>query len=200
MAHCLDFAIGPPFRRFHLPEGLCQKEKQRQQGVHNIITMAVIRRGEPGDLAQIAAIQEASPEAPDWNAADYLNYDLLVAVYENAAVHENAAVYENVAVYENAAVGKDRVVGFLASRTLVPGEREILNLAVAPEFRRQGIARHLWEAFFGGFFGTVFLEVREANEAARKLYLSLGFQEVGRRPGYYDDPLEAAIVMKFHSC
>jgi ribosomal-protein-alanine N-acetyltransferase len=138
--------------------------------------MPVIRRGEAGDLAQVAAIQDASPESPRWNAADYLNYDLLVAVREG------------------------RVVGFLASRSLVEGEREILNLAVAPEFRRQGIARHLWDAFCEGPFGTIFLEVRESNEAARSLYLSLGFQELGRRPAYYDFPPEAAIVMKFHSC
>jgi ribosomal protein S18 acetylase RimI-like enzyme len=58
----------------------------------------------------------------------------------------------------------------------------------------------LWEAFFGGCCGTVFLEVRESNKAARNLYLSLGFQELGRRPEYYETPLEPAIVMKFHSC
>jgi len=150
--------------------------------------MPIIRRGGARDLAQIAAIQEASPEAPCWNAADYLNYDLLVAVCQNAAVCQNPAVRE------------ERVVGFLASRALVEGEREVLNLAVAPEFRRQGIARHLWKAFFGGLFGTVFLEVRESNKAALNLYLSLGFQELGRRQGYYDAPLDAAIVMKFHSC
>jgi ribosomal-protein-alanine N-acetyltransferase len=150
--------------------------------------MPVIRRGDAGDLAQVAAIQDASPEAPRWTAADYLNYDLLVAVCQS------------VAVCQNAALGEDRVVGFLASRTLVEGEREILNLAVAPEFRRQGIARHLCEALIVEFFGTVFLEVRESNEPARNLYLSLGFHELGRRPGYYETPLEAAIVMKFHSC
>jgi ribosomal-protein-alanine N-acetyltransferase len=157
--------------------------------------MPIIRPGDAGDLAQIAAIQDASPEAPRWNAADYLKCDLLVAVCQKVAVCANVAVCENVA-----AGGENRVVGFLASRTLVKGEREILNLAVAPEFRRQGIARHLWEAFFEACPDTVFLEVRESNAAARSLYLSLGFQELGRRRGYYETPLEAAIVMKFHSC
>jgi [ribosomal protein S18]-alanine N-acetyltransferase len=48
--------------------------------------------------------------------------------------------------------------------------------------------------------GTVFLEVRESNRAALELYKSSGFQAISRRPGYYEFPPEAAIVMKFHSC
>ena len=138
--------------------------------------MPVIRRGEAHDLAQVAAIQDASPEAPHWRAEDYSEYDLLVAVCEN------------------------RVAGFLASRTLTGEEHEILNLAVDPEFRRRGIGRRLCQTFLGGLRGSVFLEVRESNQAARNLYLSLGFQELGRRSGYYDGPPETAIVMKFHSC
>lgn len=145
--------------------------------------MPVIRRGGAGDLERVAAIQGASPETPHWPAADYLQYDLLVALSEN------------------------QVAGFLASRTLVheghregKAEREILNLAVAPEFRRRGIARSLCQSFLNSLKGTVFLEVRESNRAARNLYLSLGFQEVSRRQEYYNTPLEAAIVMKFHSC
>jgi [ribosomal protein S18]-alanine N-acetyltransferase len=138
--------------------------------------MAVIRRGAPADLAEVAAIQAASPEAPQWNAADYLQYDLLVAICGT------------------------QVRGFIAFRTPVASEREILNLAVAPGFRRQGIARDLWKSLLQGFSGTIFLEVRETNQAARNLYYSLGFEEHSRRPGYYSSPPEAAIVMKFHSC
>jgi [ribosomal protein S18]-alanine N-acetyltransferase len=138
--------------------------------------MPVIRRGGAGDLAQIDAIQEVSPEAPHWPPADYLQYDLLVAVRKN------------------------RIAGFLASRTVAPGEREILNLAVSPEFRRQGIAHRLWSSLVESFTGSIYLEVRESNRAARNLYLSLGFKEVGCRLGYYANPPEAAIVMKFHSC
>jgi ribosomal-protein-alanine N-acetyltransferase len=138
--------------------------------------MSVIRRGVPADLAEIAAIQAASPEAPQWNVADYLQYDLLVAV---RGTH---------------------VRGFIAFRTPVASEREILNLAVAPDSRRQGIARQLWKSLLHGFSGSIYLEVRETNQAARNLYNSIGFQELGRRPGYYTSPPEAAIVMKFHSC
>src|ERR1700730_5733267 len=137
--------------------------------------MPVIRRGVPADLAEIAAIQAASPEAPQWNVADYLQYDLLVAVRGT------------------------QVRGFIAFRTPVASEREILNLAVAPDSRRQGIARQLWKSLLQGVSGTTYLEVRETNQTARSLYYSVGFQETSRRPGYYSSPPEAAIVMKFHS-
>ncbi|MGO9232108.1 MAG: ribosomal protein S18-alanine N-acetyltransferase [Bryobacteraceae bacterium] len=138
--------------------------------------MPAIRRGSAEDLAAIAAIQAASPEAADWQPADYLAHRLLVAI------------------------GGAGVMGFVAARPVAEGEFEILNLAVAPEFRRQGIARELLEALFQDSHGTFFLEVRESNQAAQMCYKSLGFQSIGRRPGYYEGPSEAAIVMKFHSC
>ena len=127
-------------------------------------------------MAQVANIQAASPEAPHWNVADYLQYDFLVAVRES------------------------RVAGFLVSRRLAEGECEILNLAVAPDFRRQGIARDLCRKVLEGFRGAVYLEVRESNQAARDLYESLGFKELDRRYRYYYNPPEDAIVLKFHSC
>ena len=136
----------------------------------------VIRRGGPDDLAQVAIIQAASPEAAQWDAASYLRYDFRVS-----------------------ACGI-RVAGFLVSRTLVEGEAELLNLAVAPEFRRRGVARRLVESLLAESPGVVYLEVRESNRTARKFYNSMGFQEVSSRSGYYRNPPEAAIVMKFHSC
>jgi len=83
---------------------------------------------------------------------------------------------------------------------VAPDEGEILNLAVAPELRRSGIARALLGEIFQYFSGAIFLEVRESNGAARAFYKSLGFQEVGLRKEYYRAPPETAIVMKFHSC
>jgi ribosomal-protein-alanine N-acetyltransferase len=136
----------------------------------------VIRRGGPGDLAQVALIQAASPEAAQWDVADYLQYDFRVSVRGI------------------------RVAGFVVSRALAEGETELLNLAVAPGFRRQGVARKLVESLLAESPGVVYLEVRESNRAARKFYNHMGFQEVSSRPGYYQDPPEAAIVMKFHSC
>ena len=135
-----------------------------------------VRRGEPLDLAAIREIQIASPQAAQWDVTDYLEHDLRVA--------ERGA----------------SVVGFLVSRTLAAGESEILNLAVAPACRRQGVARALVRTLLSDVSGAVFLEVRASNEAARVFYNSLGFEEVASRPEYYEKPPEAAIVMKFHSC
>jgi ribosomal-protein-alanine N-acetyltransferase len=136
----------------------------------------IIRQGGAGDLEAVAAIQEASPGAAGWKVGDYLEQDFLVAVAGN------------------------RVVGFVVMRTLAEDEREILNLAVGPDFRRKGVARALFERAMQNFSGSIFLEVRESNRAAIKFYKSLNFKELSRRAGYYDSPAESAIVMKFHSC
>ncbi len=138
--------------------------------------MAVIRRAEAGDLEAVAAIQSTSHAASHWPVADYLQYQFTVAV------------------------AGDAVAGFLVWRPLAEGECEVLNLAVAPQFRRQGIARELLNPLLNLRDAEVFLEVRESNHAARMFYKSMGFQEVGIRHLYYEDPAESAIVMKFHSC
>ena len=138
--------------------------------------MTAIRRGGADDLTAVAAIQEASPEAAHWHVADYLEQDLLVAAEE------------------------DRVVGFLVSRDVAQDEREILNLAVGPEFRRKGVAKALLQQCLDGFSGVVILEVRESNNSALSFYKRFGFQELSRRQKYYEYPEESAIVMKFHSC
>ena len=138
--------------------------------------MTAIRRGEAGDLAEIAAIQDGSPEAARWDVTGYLQYDLRVAILGGA------------------------VAGFLVSRRVDDAESEILNLAVRAEWRRLGVARELIRSLAAEARGDLFLEVRESNLAARYLYNSMGFKEVSRRPEYYDFPPEAAIVMKFHSC
>jgi [ribosomal protein S18]-alanine N-acetyltransferase len=136
----------------------------------------LIRRAEPGDLNRIAAIQAASTGAARWDVADYLRYDCWVAISEN------------------------RTAGYLVSRTLSEGESEILDLAVAPEFRRRGIARALLQELLAMSNRTVFLEVRASNFAARNLYKCFGFQEVAIRTEYYNLPCESAIVMKLYSC
>lgn len=132
----------------------------------------------------MAAIQAAAPEAAHWNPADYLAHDCRVA---------------DVA---------GRVAGFIVTREVAPGEREILNLAVDPVERRTGIARGLVrDALARGkaedalkrVRGAWFLEVRASNAAAIRLYESAGFHRAGRRPNYYYEPAEDGIVMRFFS-
>jgi ribosomal-protein-alanine N-acetyltransferase len=131
------------------------------------------------DLAAIAQIQRASPEASAWEPASYLDY------------------------YCRVAIGAGRVVGFLVFRRLTQGdappEHEILNLGVDPASRRKGVARLLLQRALAEAPGAWFLEVRESNLAAIRLYESLGFRPAGERKDYYHDPPEAAIVMRFLS-
>lgn len=81
-------------------------------------------------------------------------------------------------------------------------EAHLLNLAVEPECQNQGIGRSLLTHVLqqGAVMGLerVFLEVRPSNASAIKLYHEAGFNEIGRRPGYYPAPgnrREEAIVM-----
>jgi ribosomal-protein-alanine N-acetyltransferase len=85
---------------------------------------------------------------------------------------------------------------------LVAGEMHIMNLAVHPRCRRQGIARALLQEGLKSARAqgaeVVWLEVRPSNEAAQALYESFGFQKVGRRPRYYADNQEDAVLMAFY--
>jgi len=88
--------------------------------------------------------------------------------------------------------------GFVAAR-MVADELHINNVAVREEYRRLGIARMLLETALdeakrrGARRG--FLEVRAGNTPAQALYAICGFRVTGRRPSYYTDPLEDALVM-----
>lgn len=83
---------------------------------------------------------------------------------------------------------QSRAEGFVLAR-VAGGEAEILTLAVAPAARRRGIGLSLVAAACRQArergAKAVFLEVNHTNEAARSLYMRGGFQEVGRRRGYY---------------
>lgn len=89
--------------------------------------------------------------------------------------------------------------GFLAAR-LQSGELHINNIAVRDIYRRQGLGRNLLEAALreAGIGGVreAFLEVRESNSSAQRLYQKCGFQIIGRRLKYYSNPQEDALVMK----
>lgn len=82
----------------------------------------------------------------------------------------------------------EEVVGFIISRKVLD-EGEVLTLAVAPKYRRQGVAAALLEAHLSAMalerVRHLFLEVDEGNDPAKVLYAKFGFVEKGRREGYY---------------
>ncbi|MCW0233706.1 MAG: tRNA (adenosine(37)-N6)-threonylcarbamoyltransferase complex dimerization subunit type 1 TsaB [Ferrovibrio sp.] len=96
----------------------------------------------------------------------------------------------------------DQPAGFILLRQAAD-EAEIITLAVRPRLRRLGVARRLLLVGLDKLAGRgaphCFLEVAEDNVAARALYATAGFTEIGRRPGYYRDPAgrqHDAIVMR----
>jgi ribosomal-protein-alanine N-acetyltransferase len=83
---------------------------------------------------------------------------------------------------------RGKLVGFILSRLAVD-EAEILSVAVTSRHRGMGLARAMLAMHLRRLAGagcrTVFLEVDETNEPARRLYKSAGFREVARRESYY---------------
>lgn len=135
----------------------------------------IVRQATEQDLPFISEIQAAAPDASQWNPRDYLAYECSVAERDGL------------------------VLGFLVIRAVAEREWEILNLAVAPGVRRQGIGRQLLGEAIGRHAGQCFLEVRESNEAARRFYERLGFKVITTRLQYYANPPDTAIVMKLYS-
>jgi [ribosomal protein S18]-alanine N-acetyltransferase len=89
-------------------------------------------------------------------------------------------------------------VGFVVARN-IPPEVEILNIAVVPVARRHGVGSDLfdrsieWARSVGAT--QAMLEVRAGNDAALRLYHRRNFQVVGRRPRYYSNPVDDALLL-----
>lgn len=88
----------------------------------------------------------------------------------------------------------EKVVGYMGLQVF-SGEGYVTNVAVLPEYRRQGIAKMLIEKQMQNEMSFITLEVRESNLPAIKLYESCGFENVGIRPKFYSNPTENAIIM-----
>lgn len=91
------------------------------------------------------------------------------------------------------------VAGYVGSQAVL-GEADMMNIAVRPDYRRQGIAEklvlELMERLHQAGNYSLTLEVRASNMPAQVLYEKLGFRMVGRRPKYYAKPKEDALILK----
>ena len=145
----------------------------------------MLRRARPEDVGRVVEI-ESQGFAHPWSR------DLI----ERELGH---AWSRTLLALEPAADGGERVLGYIVF-WLVHDEVHVLNVAVAPEARRRGVARALMReaerrgAGRGARIAT--LEVRRTNQAALELYRSLGYRKVGVRPRYYAEEGEDAIVME----
>ena len=139
-----------------------------------------IRQAKLYDVPAMARIERDSFGSP-WSAEEITK-----------DVTAGGNVYVAVAEYgeEKAGYGEIRTVA---------GEAQIYNIAIAPEFRREGtgeaLLRHMIDKAEADGCVLVTLEVRGGNEAAMALYKKLGFRDVGRRKGYYSKGGEDAVLM-----
>ena len=88
----------------------------------------------------------------------------------------------------------DKLLGFLAIQDLA-GEVEMTHIAILPSHQGLGLASQLM-THLGSIESDIFLEVRESNHRAQGLYQKFGFKLIGKRPDYYRNPIETALLMK----
>ena len=138
-----------------------------------------IREMEIDDLEQVMPIEEALFAVP-WTANGFFSFLL-----------RNDSVFL-------VAEEDGEILGYCGA-ILVFDQGDIVNVGVRADRQRQGIARRLLDALFkiAGEKGvtSLYLEVRVSNQAAIALYEGLGFQRLGVRKDYYEEPKEDAVVM-----
>jgi ribosomal-protein-alanine N-acetyltransferase len=148
--------------------------------------LSSIRAGNRDDLPSILNVEQSALSAAHWNAEHYRNR---IESQPRGACFQVAEGCDSD--------GKSQICGFLCAR-IVGGEWEIENVVVQSSLRRRGLASQLLQSLISEWAaaaGTALhLEVRESNTAARALYERHGFREIGRRPAYYRDPDESAIL------
>ena len=97
------------------------------------------------------------------------------------------------------ALDNQKVVGYVGSQTVL-GETDMMNIAVHPDYRRQGVANQLILCLIARLTErgshSLMLEVRVSNKPAISVYHHLGFVEVGVRKNYYRNPKEDALILR----
>jgi ribosomal-protein-alanine N-acetyltransferase len=144
------------------------------------------------DLSLIRAWMRDAPEAPAWSDDD------LTGIFKAPSAGQRRVRRGWMAEKESGSA-----MGFVVATALcipnIPAECELEFVFVSSEARQQGIGRTLVQAVFAWArdLGSeeIWLEVRESNMRALRLYQGCGFTVVGRRPGYYADPPEDAVRM-----
>ena len=142
-----------------------------------------IRPATLADLPAMMSLEKHSATAAHWSAEQY------AALFGGSNPGRVALIM----------IEESRVQGFVIAR-VVGDEWEIENIAIAGPARRRGLGTRLLGELLdmarAQGAAAMFLEVRESNQAARALYEKWAFLESGRRPAYYQDPQEDAILYR----
>ena len=149
------------------------------------MTAPHLRPGLPTDFVGIVALERAIETAPHWSPATY------VAILSAEAGSQRCLVV---------AEASGSLVGFAVGSLQPERVAELESIAVAASARRAGVGRALCIAIIDWCRDQgateVVLEVRATSAAAIALYVSLGFTQIGRRPGYYRVPKDDALIMR----
>jgi ribosomal-protein-alanine acetyltransferase len=144
-----------------------------------------VRRMREADLDQVLEIAAGLKDAPHWPRAAY-EY----ALGRDSTPRRIALVAKEP--------GTGGVIGFAVAALIAP-QAEVETIAVSVAEQRRGIGKMLLcgmaEELRAAGADEVLLEVRASNEGAREFYSSQGWCESGRRPRYYADPEEDAVLM-----
>lgn len=142
--------------------------------------MIKIVKMEPGHVSQVAALEKVCFADP-WSEKSV------------------ASELSNPLALWLVAVDGDTVAGYVGSQSVL-GESDMMNIAVSPDYRRQGIATVLVTALVeelkNAGNSSLTLEVRASNGPAAALYEKLGFLQVGCRKNYYRNPKEDAWILR----
>ena len=158
-----------------------------------------IRLATPADLPQLMAISEAPDSAAHWTRQQWLN------IFDSQIPARLAWIAWSASDDANEDSTGDAVthdpahgIGFLVAQCGSP-EWELENMAVLPAFRRRGVGAALLSALLGQARARhaerILLEVRVSNRSAIRLYEQGGFRRLARRPGYYRNPAEDALIL-----
>ena len=148
--------------------------------------------GIESDLKAVVQLERTIAEGPHWNA------DVYGRILVGGGIDGERRLLVAVAVEDDAAV-----LGFAVGRVMVAkgeGDGEIESVAVSAAYRRRGLGHDLCRGLLRWFgeagVSRAELEVRSSSAGAQAMYDGLGFREVGRRLGYYGEPVEDAVLMR----
>ena len=140
----------------------------------------IIRQMQIGDVPAIAELERICFSDP-WS--------------ENSIASE----LNNPLSYWLVAEVKGRIAGYVGSQAVLDAA-DMMTFAVDPNYRQQGIGRALINALVKYLQQNnviaLLLEVRASNMPAISLYEKMGFTQVGRRPKYYHNPREDALILR----
>ncbi len=161
-----------------------------------------VRRANAADASAIITLEREATSAAHWSRQHY--EQLFLSIPDSLS--EQCAWIAEDDRDRLANEGKQlqpKLLGFLIARR-TNGECELENLVVSVESRRKGVGALLLSQLFAysreTYVANIFLEVRESNQAARRLYEKSGFEIAGLRQNYYQDPPEDAILYRLKVC